>query len=43
MPAELCVFSRPGPTALNRTWESLLKLFARKQTELSSAAFTGAI
>jgi len=43
IPAEALVLSKPAPTALNRTWEKLLKDFARKARDESRAALTGAM
>ena len=43
MPAEAEVLSRPGQTALKRTSEKVEKLLARKQSEDSRAALTGAM
>ena len=43
MPAEAEVFSRLAPTALKRTREKAEKDLARKQSEESKAALTGAM
>ena len=42
-PADALVFKSPGATALNRTFENRLKLFAKNASDESSAALIGAM